>query len=374
MNLETIFIIVFAIAIISWLCGFIFLFRIPLCCLTQVNNFQKKVSIIIPARNEEENIGILLDSINDNKIENLEVIVLNDHSTDKTKEISLSKWAKVIDSEPLPKGWYGKPWACYQGAKSATGDLFIFLDSDTKIENDGLKKIVETYNLYCQKYKNDIVMSIAPYHKVEKFYEEFSGFFNIIMMGSMKAFLPFKNSETIGLFGQALVLSKENYFKIDGHKSVKDKILENMFMAEIFKSKNIKLKCFGGKNSLSFRMYKNGIGELINGWAKAFASGASQVSPLSLFNIILWISSGFLIFISFIISIINNIYITISLILYFAYSAQLFWMLYRIGSFKTYSAFLFPIHLCFYCLVFTKSLINKVFNKKVIWKSREVTS
>lgn len=365
--------ILLVLSILFWLSGFYFLSRIPKCEQSEKVSNYPTFAIIIPARNEENNIGKLLVSINNQNFKPNEVIVVNDSSTDRTKEIALQNGATVIDSQNLPEGWLGKPWACFQGAESANSDIFIFLDSDIEIEkNDGLKKLVDTYLVNMEK--ENIVMSISPFHKVIDWYEELSAIFNIIMTGSMNAFTPFKNSKPNGLFGPAMIVSRENYFKINGHESVKNRILENMFMAELFKKAGVGLKCYGGSGSLSFRMYSSGLKDLVNGWSKAFASGAGQISILSLLNIILWISGGFIITSLLIYSFLTSFSSLIWIILYIGFSTQMLWMLKRIGTFRIISAFLFPIHLFSFCIIFGRSLIYKKLNKSIQWKSRDVKS
>jgi 4,4'-diaponeurosporenoate glycosyltransferase len=360
------------ITCLFYLSGYYFLYRIPVCKLNpEIVNYPR-VAIIIPARNEETNIGTLLDSINGQAFHPAEVIVVNDFSKDNTKMISFEKGANVIDSQQLPDGWLGKPWACWQGAQASSSDLFIFLDSDIELEKDGLKMIVDTY-LESSHDKN-IAMSVAPYHKIVKLYEELSAIFNIIMNGSMNAFTPSKKPKPTGLFGQSLIVNRDNYYRINGHESVRNRILENMFMAEKFLDAGISLKCFGGFGSLSFRMYPDGLKNLINGWSKAFASGAGQIPTLTLLNIILWIASGFIITIFFVLSLFGNSPSYIWPALYGQFTVQMFWMQSRIGSFRMLTSFLFPLHLLFFSVVFTRSLIFKLFNKKIQWKSREVSS
>lgn len=372
-NMELTIIILLVLSILFWLSGFYFLFRIPKCKLSDKVTDYPTFAIIIPARNEENNIGKLLDSINIQNFKPNEIIVVNDSSTDRTKEIALENEATVIDSKNLPEGWLGKPWACFQGAKSAKSDIFIFLDSDIEVEeNEGLKKIVDTF--LDNQLRENIVMSISPFHKVKDWYEELSAIFNIIMTGSMNAFTPFKKAEPNGLFGPAMIVSRENYFKINGHESVKNRILENMFMAELFKKAGVGLMCYGGSGSLSFRMYSSGLRDLVNGWSKAFASGAGQISIFSLLNIILWISGGFIITALLIYSFLTSFSSFIWIILYLGFSIQLLWMLKRIGTFRIISAFLFPVHLLSFCLIFVRSLIYKKLNKSIQWKSREVKS
>ena len=96
-----------------------------------------KVSIILPARNEEKFIGNCLDSLVNQDYIDYEIMAINDSSDDSTGTI-IKKYAKkfpkliYVDAKPKPEGWVGKNWACMEGYKKATGDLLLFTDSDTK--------------------------------------------------------------------------------------------------------------------------------------------------------------------------------------------------------------------------------------------------
>ncbi len=372
--MEIATIILFIITFLGLASGIIFLYKLEYCKLSDIPLVYPVISIIIPARNEEQNIGKLLSSIRNQIFKVGEVIVVNDNSTDRTKEISQSFMARIIDSEPLPEGWKGKPWACWQGAQTATGDLFVFLDADTVIEPDGLHKLIDSYLFENSLHNNKhgVVLSIAPFHKIGMLYEEFSALFNIVMNGSMNAFTPFGNTQPTGLFGQSLIVSRKNYFEINGHESVKNKILENVFMARKFKDAGINLKCLGGKGTLSFRMYPTGIKELINGWTKAFASGAGQTPLRTLLLIIFWLSGGFIISIKLTFEMVAGNSLLLWFFMYLAFALQVYWMLRRIGSFKIFSSLLFPVHLIFYVVVFSRSLYYQIFKKSINWKSREV--
>ncbi|MDX1596302.1 MAG: glycosyltransferase family A protein, partial [Nitrosopumilaceae archaeon] len=95
-----------------------------------------KVSIILPARNEECYIDRCLESLIDQDYDNYEIIAINDSSEDKTKEIMklyAQKTSKIVfvDAKPKPDGWMGKNWACMEGYKQASGSILLFTDSDT---------------------------------------------------------------------------------------------------------------------------------------------------------------------------------------------------------------------------------------------------
>src|SRR5919202_2278522 len=95
-----------------------------------------KVSIILPARNEEKYIAKCLESLLTQDYQNFEIIAVNDSSTDKTETI-IYEYAKgsscivPVSARPKPDGWVGKNWACYEGYMKATGEVFLFTDADT---------------------------------------------------------------------------------------------------------------------------------------------------------------------------------------------------------------------------------------------------
>ena len=106
-----------------------------------------RLSVLIPARNEEKNIEASLKSILSTDYNGFEVIVMNDHSTDNTaaivERLALSHPnLRLVDAPPLPAGWCGKQHACYQLAKLAKGDLIAFLDADVRLSSDALVRMV----------------------------------------------------------------------------------------------------------------------------------------------------------------------------------------------------------------------------------------
>lgn len=98
-----------------------------------------RVSVIVPARNEEGNIEAVVRSVLASAYEPFEVIVVDDRSTDRTFGVAerltvTDHRVRVLRGEEPPAGWYGKPWACVQGARAARGELLCFTDADTRHE------------------------------------------------------------------------------------------------------------------------------------------------------------------------------------------------------------------------------------------------
>ena len=164
-----------------------------------------KVSVIIPARNEENNLPRLLKSLRKSSIQPHEIIVVDDGSTDGTAQIARELGATIVTPEPPAAGWKGKPWACQSGAQAATGEWLLFLDADTWFEPEGYQKILFLAD------EQEAVSSICPYHRIETPVEELSAFFNLIMVAGSNAFgIPASSRKNSALFGQSLFSPRES--------------------------------------------------------------------------------------------------------------------------------------------------------------------
>ena len=362
--------IIFIVHFVLWILGFLLLFRISYCRVSVHRNTHKpSISVIIPARNEEHTLPNLLNSLSGQLSSQDEVIVVDDHSEDRTKEVAKNSGVKVLESLPTPEGWVGKTWACSQGASIASGEIFVFLDADTVLDNNGLKSIIETYN------EKDGVLSIQPYHKMRDLYEQLSAFFNIIVMAGIGAFSVLgRRIKPIGLFGPVVVMKRQYYLDSGGHDKVKGEILDDLAFGSELQKKGVQVHCLGGKNTISFRMYPNGIRELINGWSKGFAMGAAKTSTPLLILIVFWIAGSIGTTRSLIeaIAATNNVQIAISGGLHILYALQIYWMLVRIGNFKFYTALFYPIPMAFFVMVFTYSFVRIFIARNVQWKGRKI--
>ena len=343
--------ILLSVTLALWFAGWIVLGRVWRCGGHEANQFVsgESLSIIIPARNEEQNLPTLLHSITTQPIKPREIIVVDDSSTDRTAELARQLGATVITSQPLPDGWRGKTWACHQGAQAAIGDLLLFLDADTWFEPGGLSRILSGYT--------GGAFSAGPYHAVRKPYENFSLFFNLNM-----------NVGTVprGLFGQMLLAEQESYRRVGGHESVKGRILENFRLAEEFREAGIPVYSECGRGAFSFRMYPNGLRELVEGWTKGFASGAGQTPRGTLLVVVAWMTGLLL---PPILCLTAGGWLWWGA-MYLLYAAQVGWLGRLVGAFRWYTALLYPVPLIFFFALFARSAMRS--GKAVAWKGREI--
>ena len=358
--------ILLTITIALWAAGWVVLGRVKRCGSGAADKpiSPAQLSIIIPARNEEQNLPTLLRSLAAQAIRPGEIIVVNDASTDRTAEVAREFGARVVNSPPLPEGWRGKTWACQQGAQTATGGLLLFLDADTWFDPDGLRRVLAEFQA-----AGGGVLSVAPHHAVRAFHEQFSAFFNLVMLAGTGAFtLRGDRLAPRGLLGPFLLIERAAYQRVGGHAAVKGRILENFWLAEQLRAAGVPLRCRGGRGVLAFRMYPQGWREVVDGWTKGFASGAGQTPLPILLLVVAWMFG--LMTAPFGLAIGRQPLLWLAA--YALSVAQVAWLLRRVGTFHWGTALFYPAPLIFYFVVFVRSVRRARNRQTVAWKGRQI--
>jgi len=229
-----------------------------------------KVSVLIPARNEEATIGKLLESLEKQDYPDFEVIVCNDHSSDNTEEIL--NWFSGENQqfhwflgEKLRDNWLGKNFACHQLAQKATGSIFIFVDADVELEKDTLNKTVA----YFLK-KRLTLLSVFPQQKMRTFSEHLTV---PIMNWILQSLLPMVLVQKVHFAslsaanGQFMVFEAANYRTNQWHSRVRNQNVEDIRIARMIKSEGYKMAVLLGKNDIYCRMYQR-FGDAVSGFSR----------------------------------------------------------------------------------------------------------
>jgi chlorobactene glucosyltransferase len=240
------------------------------------------VSILVPARNEEENIATCLKSLQKQDYPNFEVIVLDDNSEDRTSEIveriaAGDSRIKLIKGEPLPPGWAGKPFACYQLAENARGSWLLFIDADTTSAPNMVKSTlavaIDNNLSLLSGFPRQMAESLPEKVALPIMYFLIMGWFPIWWLHRSLGRRP---SLTIGQF---LLFPKAAYWSFGGHKAVKDKILEDVWIGvETVRSGGRHL-AIDLSTVFSCRMYRT-VGAMWEGFVKWIYSVAA-LSPVA---------------------------------------------------------------------------------------------
>jgi 4,4'-diaponeurosporenoate glycosyltransferase len=363
---------------LQWLLGFFLLWRIPAfaqCAETDDHDREDQgasVSVIVPARNEEGQIPQLLESLARQTVKPREVIVVDDHSTDGTAAIAgRMGTTTLLASQPLPGGWTGKTWACWQGAQHASGTILLFLDADVRLEPDALACLLRSLQ------EQGGLLSVQPYHETQQRYEELSAFFNILLMAGMNAFTPLGPSlAPSGAFGPCLMVGRSDYIALGGHQHpmVRGEVLESIPLARLFQRHGFPVHLHCGRGAVSFRMYPGGYGQLVEGWSKGFGTGALATKPLFLLAIIAWISGCFAAVCLLLAALArpSELALAAYALLYGLFALQIWWMLRRVGSYRFLTTLLYPLPLTFFLVIMIRSLVQIRLRGRVPWRGRTV--
>ena len=235
-----------------------------------LKDFNPLVSILIPARNEEQNIGRLLQDIQQQEWQNFEVLIFNDQSTDKTAEIveactKTDHRIQLLHSAGLPDGWLGKNYGCYNLAQQAKGSYFLFLDADVRISES---IIADTINKV-KKHKLGL-LSIFPKQNMYSWGEFLTiPNMNFILLSLLPLIfvrvLPFSSMAAAN--GQFMLFDAKTYRENQPHQTFRDNKVEDISIAQSFKQKGIRIACLAGNSSISCRMYSS-FAEAVNGFSK----------------------------------------------------------------------------------------------------------
>ena len=239
------------------------------------------VSVIVPARNEAHNIERCVKSILATAYPNLELIVVDDASTDGTHEVAEraiagDTRARVVRNSALPAGWFGKQWACSTGAKLARGEILQFTDADTQHGADLVTRSVNAM----QSTRADL-LSIAGHQTLVGFWEKIiqPQMFNVLSMryGGTESITQSKRISDKIANGQCIFVKRSSYDAIGGHGSVRSSVAEDLLLAQRFFAARQHVVVMIGVNQLTTRMYGS-LKEIVNGWRKnVFAGGLDAV-------------------------------------------------------------------------------------------------
>jgi glycosyltransferase involved in cell wall biosynthesis len=232
-----------------------------------------KLSIIIPARNEAHNLPTLLKSIQNQNFKNIEVIGVDDSSTDNTYALFEQYGCNCIRLKEAEKQWSGKSFACYQGSQIATGDYYLFLDADTELKEDSLQLALRH-----MKEKDLDLLSAIPEHKIYSLWEDFLGSFHVLLYSCIRPFQPQKN--WLYCNGQFLMFRSEYYKSSGGHQSIKDVLAEDLALANHCYSLEKNYSVFPKAGLYKVRMYDS-LKDFVAGWRRNFHLGFKYSNPRS---------------------------------------------------------------------------------------------
>jgi chlorobactene glucosyltransferase len=240
------------------------------------------VSVIVPARNEAHNIGRCVRSILGSLWPALEIIVVDDRSEDATgalaREITAAdSRVRVLDGTAVPDGWFGKQWACEQGARAARGSTLIFTDADTEHAPTLIPR-----SMHAMRARALAFLTVAGFQKLGSFWERVvmpQVFYMIATRyGGAGAVNRARRSRDKIANGQYLCFTRACYDAIGGHASVRGKAAEDLALAQLVHARGMRGELALGPDDLSTRMYTS-LAEVVNGWTKNMVTAGADTLP-----------------------------------------------------------------------------------------------
>jgi hypothetical protein len=237
------------------------------------------VSVIVPARNEEASLGACLQSILQQTGVSFEVIVVDDGSRDRTRQIALAfPQVRVISPGPLPSGWTGKNNALVAGAKQARGKWLLFTDADTVHLPGSL-----AHSVTQAEQESATLFSYSPEQDVHGFWQH--AVMPIIFAELAQSYRPRDVCDPASAIaaanGQYLMISREAYVRLGGHAAIGSEILEDVALARAVKQSGGRTVLRFGRGVVRTRMYRD-FAQMREGWTKNLAVLFPATSGLAL--------------------------------------------------------------------------------------------
>jgi len=234
------------------------------------------VSVVLPARNEAANLERCARSVLASEYPHLELVIVDDRSTDATGAIADRLAAgdarvRVVHGADLPEGWFGKPWACWQGYRAATGTVLLFTDADTVHGPLLLPRAVAALRAEAA----DLV-TVIPRQEMLGFWERAVQPFFFLMLGlrfgSARKLNRNTNPRDAIANGQFICVTRESYEAVGGHERVRDTVIEDLMLAVRYTEARRRIFFAFAEDDMTTHMYTSLRG-IVEGWSKNFFSG-----------------------------------------------------------------------------------------------------
>ena len=250
-----------------------------------------RVSVLIPARNEEANIGACLEGFLAQKYDNFEIRVLDDQSTDHTGAIikqfdQRHPEVQAIRGESLPSGWMGKNWACHQLSQHADGEILIFTDADNRPAPNAIANTVA----YMQKLELGLLSAFPEKVTVTLGEKLVVPVVDMFVYAGLPLWLTYfsRSPSLAAASGLWIAFTREAYQQIGGHRAVSNQIVEDVELSRLAKKRGIKILTSAGTGVVCCRMYHS-FREVWSGFSKnLFGLVRYKAVPFFVLTLVLW--------------------------------------------------------------------------------------
>ncbi|HEV2316050.1 MAG TPA: glycosyltransferase family 2 protein [Thermoplasmata archaeon] len=331
-----------------------------------------RLSVIIAARDEVDDLPACLEALRVQEYPDLEVIVVDGGSTDGTREAVRDRFGSVrlLEEPPLPEGWVGKNWACDVGYRASSGELLLFLDADVRLAPSALRVLVD----WADAQRSDLT-SLAPRVETVGFWERvILPFYTQMVLTYFRA--PRANRDTSRAAianGQCWLTTRASYERAGGHAAVRGYILEDIRIAQRYRAAGLRIRIAWAPELAVTRMYRHRA-EMFEGLLKNVHgtdfSASRQVGFLAALIGLFWLPLGVL---PYGVAASSPVLIAVGGFLYLALFAKHAGFAGAIGTSWPYGL-LFPLAVGFYVVLVTTSISRGLRGERLTWKGRAYSS
>jgi 4,4'-diaponeurosporenoate glycosyltransferase len=340
------------IFLFGWLAGWLVFWRAP--SLPSAPTARTlSVSVIVPCRNEAENLVQLLPTLQSSLKPSDEIIVVDDESSDETVEVAKRYGVVVLRSGELPDGWTGKSHACFIGSQRATCDVLLFVDADVRVGKRAVDDLVALLN-----QRPEAIVSAMPWHRTVGAVERLSMLFNTV--SAMVASSGDERSSRRVAYGPFLAVHRDHYMRLGGHshESVRASVVDDLALARLMP---FAIATIAREHQVEYRMYPRGAKQLWEGWTKNTATGALAVPRWVMLLVVAWV-----------VSLCGGPFTSVWC--YAVSAVQVAIITRRTGNFGPFSAALYPLHAAFFVVVAARSLVRSALIGRVSWRGRTIAT
>jgi 4,4'-diaponeurosporenoate glycosyltransferase len=346
----------------GWVVGWLLLFRVPrLPPRTPADAPLGPVTVVIPARNEEANLPLVLGDLAATRDAGVRVVVVDDGSEDRTAAVAGGfDFVVVLRAPPPEPGWIGKSWACHLGAARAGEGTVVFVDADVRFRGDALARVVAT----CRREGG--LVTVWPRHETERLYERLSALPTLATAMSVGIGSLVPSRAKAGL-GPVMAASVADYRAIGGHASVRDDFTDDFAIARRFADTGRAVTNLGGGDEVAFRMYPHGLRALVEGWTKCLGRGMSRSQAWRVCGLVFWLtcSIGALTWA-------HGLPRTMSFVFGGLFALQIAVQLRQVSAFGLLDALVYPFHVGVLVVLLVLSMWMTFVRRRVRWRGRMV--
>jgi hypothetical protein len=248
------------------------------------------VSVLIPARNEERVIAASIASLLASRGVQIEIIVLDDGSTDRTAEIVLGFAARdprvrLESSSPLPRGWNGKQHACYKLAAVARSSILCFLDADVRLAPEALVRM----SAFLLSSRSDLVSGFPRQETETPLEWLLLPLIHFVLL----SYLPLAGMRALSApgfavgCGQFLMVRRDAYRKSGGHAAIRSTMHDGLLLPQLFRRHGLRTDIADLTHLATCRMYRN-ASEVWQGLAKNATEGMASPVRILPFTFLLF--------------------------------------------------------------------------------------